>query len=79
MCLRPENLASQIDPEYIKSANKRTAEDLVQVLMKKKLNLIGLIIRMDSSRKIINVKMGIMEGNQRRLRPCREWLDDIGD
>jgi len=22
---------------------------------------------------------GVMEGNQRRWRPCRKWLDDIGD
>jgi len=23
--------------------------------------------------------MGMLEGNQRRGRSCREWLDDIGD
>jgi len=23
--------------------------------------------------------MGVMEGNQRRRRPCRKWLNDIGD
>jgi len=23
--------------------------------------------------------MGMMEGNQRIERPCREWLDDIKD
>jgi len=29
--------------------------------------------------KLRNVMMEVMEGNQRRRRPCREWLADIGD
>jgi len=54
-------------------------EDLVQVVMRRKLNLFGHIIRMDGRRERGSVMIGIMEGNQRRGRPCREWLDDIGD
>jgi len=34
---------------------------------------------MNGSRKIRSVMMGMMEGNQRKGRPCREWLDDIWD
>jgi len=38
--LLPEELASQMDPEYNKSTNKRTAEDQgKQVVMRRKLNL----------------------------------------
>jgi len=51
-------------------------EDLVQVVMKRKLNLLGHINRMNNIRKLRSVIMGVMEGNQRRGRPCREWFDD---
>ena len=34
---------------------------------------------MDNSRKIKGIMMGIMEGTNKRGRPCREWLDDVVD
>jgi hypothetical protein len=54
-------------------------DDLLQNVMKRKLCLFGHICRMDNSRKIKSVMMGIMEGTGRRGRPNREWLDDIRD
>jgi hypothetical protein len=34
---------------------------------------------MDDERKIKTVMLGMMDGNTRRGRPAREWLDDIKD
>jgi len=45
--------------------------------MKRKLELLCHIARMDNSRKIKRMVMGVMEGDNRRGRPYREWLDDI--
>ena len=52
-------------------------EDLVQKVMKRKMDLFGHIARMNNSRKIKSVLMGVMDGSNGRGRPCREWLDDI--
>ena len=53
-------------------------EDIIQKEMKRKLKLFGYIVRMDDSRKIKSVMLGIiMDGTNRKGRPCREWLDDI--
>jgi len=68
----PENKNQQIRERL------KIRVDLVQVVMKRKLNLFGHLISMDGSRKKRSVMMGMMEGNQRRGRPCRQWLDDIG-
>ena len=54
-------------------------ENLMQVIMKRKLGLFGHVCRMDDSRKIKSVMFGMMNGNTRRGRPSREWLDDIQD
>jgi len=54
-------------------------EDLVQVVMRRKLNVFGHIARMSNSRKLGSVMMGMMKGNQRRGRPCREWLEPLDD
>lgn len=54
-------------------------DDLVQAIMKRKLELFGHISRMDNNRKIKSVMLGIIEGSNKRGRPCREWLDDIRD
>src|SRR5260221_8754759 len=54
-------------------------KDLMQAVMKRKLGLFGHICRMDNSRKIRSVMMGIMEGTGRRGRTNREWLDDVRD
>jgi len=45
--------------------------------MKRKLELFGHVARMDNSRKIKSVVMGMMDGNNRRGRLYRKWLDDI--
>jgi len=45
--------------------------------MKRKLELYGHIAKMDNSRKIKSVVMGKMDGDNRKGRPYREWLDDI--
>src|SRR5206468_12650805 len=47
--------------------------------MRRKLKLFGHIMRMDDSRKIKGIMLGIMEGTNKRGRPCREWLDDVVD
>ena len=54
-------------------------ENLMQVIMKRKLGLFGHVCRMDDSRKIKSVMFGMMNGNTRRGRPSREWLDDTQD
>jgi hypothetical protein len=54
-------------------------ENLMQVIMKRKLGLFGHVCRMNDSRKIKSVMFGVMNGNTRRGRPSREWLDDIKD
>src|SRR5260221_9900866 len=55
------------------------SEDLMQVIMRRKLGLFGHIYRMDNSRKIKCIMLGTMDGTGRRGRPNREWLDDIRD
>ena len=50
---------------------------MVQVVIKRKLELFGHICRMKDNRKLRTVMMGMMEGGNKRGRPCREWLDDI--
>ena len=52
-------------------------EDLVQVVMRRKLSLFGHICRMENERKIKSVMLGSMDGKGKRGRPKREWLDDI--
>lgn len=54
-------------------------ENLMQVIMKRKLRLFGHVCRMDDSRKIRSVMFGMMNGSNRKGRPSREWLDDIQD
>ena len=51
-------------------------KDLVQMVMKRKLTLFGHIARMNNKRKIKTVMLGEMEGENRKGRPCKEWLDD---
>ena len=52
-------------------------EDLMQKIMRRKLSLFGHICRMEDDRKIKSVMLGSMDGNGRRGRPNREWIDDI--
>src|SRR6218665_1958054 len=51
--------------------------DLMQTIMKRKLGLFGYICRMENSRKIKSVMLGIMDGEGRRGRPNMEWIDNI--
>jgi hypothetical protein len=52
-------------------------QNIVQTIMKRKLNLFGHICRMDDARLVKTVVFGMMEGTNRKGRPRREWLDDI--
>ena len=52
-------------------------EDLLQIIMGRKLRLFGHIMRMDNSRKIKVVMLGNMERTNRRGRRCREWLSRL--
>src|SRR6218665_1078144 len=53
--------------EVRKRLNIKT--DLMQTIMKKKLGRFGHICRMEDSRKIESVMLGIMDGKGRRGRP----------
>src|SRR6218665_277031 len=46
--------------------------DLIQTVMKRKLGLFGHICRMEDSRKIKSVTLGIIDGKGRRGRPNRK-------
>src|SRR6218665_296524 len=50
----------------------------LQQIMERKQNLFRHICRMKDNR-LVKVMFGTMEGELRRERPCREWLDDIKD
>jgi hypothetical protein len=52
-------------------------KNIVQLIMERKLNLFGHICRMKDDRLVKCVVFGIMDGQSRRGRPSREWLDDI--
>jgi len=45
--------------------------------MDRKLNLFEHICRMKHNRLVKEVMFGPMEGELRRGRPCRKWLDDF--
>jgi hypothetical protein len=52
-------------------------KNIVQLIMERKLSLFGHICRMENNRLVKNVVFGMMDGQTRRGRPNREWLDDI--
>ena len=54
-------------------------EDIIQMIMRRKMTLFGHICRMNDKRKVKSVMLGIMDGTGRKGRPNREWLDDIRD
>ena len=54
-----------------------STKNIVQVIMERKLRFFGHISRMEDERLVKNVMFGMMEGQTRRGRPSREWLDDI--
>ena len=57
--------------EVRKRLNIKT--DLMQTIMKRKLGLFGHVCRIEDSRKIKSVMLGIM-GKARRGRPNMEWI-----
>src|SRR6218665_726374 len=63
--------------EVRKRQNIKT--DLMQTIMKRKLELFGhtCICRMEDSRKIKSVMLGIMDGKGRSGRPNMRWIDNI--
>ena len=52
-------------------------DTLIQKVIRQKLQLFGHICRMGNSRKLKTLVFGMMEGKNKRGRPCREWGDDV--
>ena len=59
------------------SMEDSTKKNIVQTVMQRKLRFFGHICRMPDHRLIKTTIFGIIEGNNKRGRPKREWLDDI--
>src|SRR6218665_3063393 len=55
----------------------RCKKNIIQQIMERNLNLFGHICRMNDNRLVKEVMFGMMEGETRRGRSCREWLGDI--
>jgi len=53
------------------------SQDLLQKAIQRKLRLFGHIYRMEDNRKLKTVMLGIVDGSNKRGRPCREWIYDI--
>lgn len=53
------------------------SRNIIQLIMERKLSLFGHICRMGDDRLVKWVVFGMMDGQTRRGRPSREWLDDI--
>ena len=51
--------------------------NIMQILIRRKMNFFGHICRMKDNRLVKKIMLGTMEGENRRGRPRREWLDDI--
>jgi hypothetical protein len=66
----------KITNEEVRRRTRRN-QNIVQTVMKRKLNLFGHICRMDDGRMVKTVVFGMMEGANRKCRPWREWLGDI--
>ena len=47
------------------------------MIVERKLKISGHICRMGDNRSVKNVVFGIMDGQNRRGRSSREWVDDI--
>uniref|UniRef100_K7EWB3 Uncharacterized protein n=1 Tax=Pelodiscus sinensis TaxID=13735 RepID=K7EWB3_PELSI len=64
-----EELSRKIQPK----------ENLLQKVIKWKLQLFGHICRMNYKRKVKTLVFAIMDGPNKRDRPHRKWVDDIVD
>jgi hypothetical protein len=53
------------------------SRNIIQLIMERKLSLFGHICRMGDDRLVKWMVFGMMDGQTRRGRPSREWLDDI--
>jgi len=54
----------------------RIEKDLLQRAIQRKLQAFGHICRMEDKRKLKTLMFGIVDGTNKRSRPCREWMDD---
>src|SRR6218665_2087986 len=59
------------------SRRVRCKKNIIQQIMERTLNLFGHICKMKDNRLLKEVMFGTLEGESKRGRPCREWLDDI--
>ena len=55
----------------------RFMKNMVQRIMERTLNLFGRISGTKDTMLVKKMMFGMMEGEARRGRPCREWMDDI--
>ena len=55
----------------------KVTTNVMQEVIKRKMTMFGHICRMTRDRRVKKVMEGFMEGNNRRGRPRREWLQDI--
>ena len=51
--------------------------NVVHMIVERRLKLIGHIYRMDDNRLVKDVLFGLIDGQNRRGRLSREWMDDI--
>jgi len=56
-----------------------STRNIIQLIMERKLNLLGHICRMDEQRLMKNVMFRMVDGTSLWGRPSREWLDDVKD
>jgi hypothetical protein len=66
------NIESNIEARKRKCVN----EELMQTVMKRKLNFFGHICRMKNNKTVKSVTVGKMDSSGKRGRPDREWLED---
>jgi len=55
----------------------RIEKDLLQRAIQRKLRLFGHTCKMEDNRKLKTLMFGIVDGMNKRGRPCGEWMDDI--
>jgi len=61
------------------SAEKFHGRGLVDIIKQMKLQLFGQICRMPDNRLIKTTMLGMVDGDRRRDKPPRRWVDDIVD
>jgi len=71
------NSVQQSEKQTVKCEKLRIEKDLLQSAIQRKLRLFGHICRMEDNRKLKTLMFRIIDGMNKRGRPCREWMDDI--